>query len=115
MGHARRAQGQDRRHLGGKPRHRPWHRARLRARGRADRAGLVVRAESAAAAKAIAAEGPEPLTVAGDLRRLDACERLFNAVNDRFHRCDVLVSNAGATRAARSSISPTRLGSTATR
>lgn len=53
----------------------------------------------AVAAKAIAAEGPEPLTVAGDLRRLDACERLFNAVNDRFRRCDVLVNNAGATRA----------------
>ena len=31
--------------------------------------------------------------------RLDACERLFNTVNDRFHRCDVLVNNAGATRA----------------
>jgi NAD(P)-dependent dehydrogenase (short-subunit alcohol dehydrogenase family) len=53
----------------------------------------------AAAAKAIAAEGPEPLVVAGDLRRLDGCERLFDAVNDRFHRCDVLVNNAGATRA----------------
>jgi 3-oxoacyl-[acyl-carrier protein] reductase len=53
----------------------------------------------AAAAKAIAAEGPEPFTVAGDLRRLDACERLFGAVNERFQRCDVLVNNAGATRA----------------
>jgi NAD(P)-dependent dehydrogenase (short-subunit alcohol dehydrogenase family) len=53
----------------------------------------------AAAAKAIAAEGPEPFTVAGDLRQLDACERLFGAVNERFRRCDVLVNNAGATRA----------------
>jgi 3-oxoacyl-[acyl-carrier protein] reductase len=53
----------------------------------------------AAAAKAIAAEGPEPFTVAGDLRQLDACERLFGAVNERFQRCDVLVNNAGATRA----------------
>ncbi len=53
----------------------------------------------AAAAKAIAAEGPEPLTVAGDLRRLDACEGVFGAVNERFGRCDVLVNNAGATRA----------------
>ena len=53
----------------------------------------------AAAAKAVAAVGPQPLTVAGDLRRLDACERLFAEVNDRFRRCDVLVNNAGATRA----------------
>src|SRR5437870_12801981 len=53
----------------------------------------------AAAAKAVAAEGPEPLTVAGDLRKLDACEQLFAQVDARFHRCDVLVNNAGATRA----------------
>lgn len=52
-----------------------------------------------AAANAIAAEGPEPLTVAGDLRQLEGCERLFKLVNDRFRRCDVLVNNAGATRA----------------
>ena len=53
----------------------------------------------AAAAKAVAAEGPPPLTVAGDLRKLEACEQLFKRVNERFHRCDVLVNNAGATRA----------------
>ena len=53
----------------------------------------------AVAAKAIAAEGPEPLTVAGDLRTLAACEQLFQRVNERFQRCDVLVNNAGATRA----------------
>jgi 3-oxoacyl-[acyl-carrier protein] reductase len=53
----------------------------------------------AVAAKAIAAEGPEPLTVAGDLRTLAACEQLFQRVNERFGRCDVLVNNAGATRA----------------
>jgi 3-oxoacyl-[acyl-carrier protein] reductase len=53
----------------------------------------------AAAAKAIAAEGPQPLTVAGDLRKLEACEQLFKRVNERFQRCDVLVNNAGATRA----------------
>ena len=53
----------------------------------------------AAAAKAIAAEGPQPLTVAGDLRNLEACEQLFRRVNERFQRCDVLVNNAGATRA----------------
>jgi NAD(P)-dependent dehydrogenase (short-subunit alcohol dehydrogenase family) len=53
----------------------------------------------AAAAKAIAAEGSQPLTVAGDLRKLEACEQLFKRVNERFQRCDVLVNNAGATRA----------------
>src|SRR5262245_29933114 len=53
----------------------------------------------AVAAKAIAAEGPEPMTVAGDLRKIEACEQLFQRVNERFGRCDVLVNNAGATRA----------------
>ena len=53
----------------------------------------------AVAAKAIAAQGPEPFTVAGDLRTLAACEQLFARVNERFARCDVLVNNAGATRA----------------
>ena len=53
----------------------------------------------AAAAKAVATEGPQPLTVAGDLRKLEACEQLFKRVNERFQRCDVLVNNAGATRA----------------
>src|SRR5258708_8345075 len=52
----------------------------------------------AAAAKAVAAEGPPPLTVAGDLRKLEACEQLFKRVNERFQRCDALVNNAGATR-----------------
>src|SRR5436309_9870914 len=53
----------------------------------------------AAAAKAVAAAGSAPLTVAGDLRTLAGCEQVFKHVNDRFHRCDVLVNNAGATRA----------------
>ncbi len=53
----------------------------------------------AAAAKAVAAEGPEPLTVAGDLRQLQGCEQLVKRVSERFKRCDVLVNNAGATRA----------------
>ena len=53
----------------------------------------------AAAAKAIAAAGPAPLIVAGDLRKLDACERVLSQVKERFGRCDVLVNNAGATRA----------------
>src|SRR5215218_3451083 len=43
--------------------------------------------------------GPEPLTVAGDLRTLAACEQVFNKVRERFGRCDILVNNAGATRA----------------
>jgi 3-oxoacyl-[acyl-carrier protein] reductase len=53
----------------------------------------------AAAAKVVAAEGPEPMTVAGDLRRLEGCQQLFKRVGERFQRCDVLVNNAGATRA----------------
>ena len=42
---------------------------------------------------------PEPLTVAGDLRKLAGCEQVFERVNERFKRCDILVNNAGATRA----------------
>ncbi|MFL6796255.1 MAG: SDR family oxidoreductase [Xanthobacteraceae bacterium] len=53
----------------------------------------------AAAAKTVAAAGPEPFTVAGDLRKLETCELVFRKVSERFHRCDVLVNNAGATRA----------------
>jgi 3-oxoacyl-[acyl-carrier protein] reductase len=53
----------------------------------------------AVAAKAIATEGPEPLTVAGDLRTLEACEQVLRHVKERFQRCDVLINNAGATRA----------------
>jgi 3-oxoacyl-[acyl-carrier protein] reductase len=53
----------------------------------------------AAAANAVAAQGAPPVTVAGDLRTLAACEQLFRRVNESFGRCDVLVNNAGATRA----------------
>jgi 3-oxoacyl-[acyl-carrier protein] reductase len=54
----------------------------------------------AAAAKTVTqAGGPAPLTVAGDLRELKGCQQLFNQVNERFKRCDVLINNAGATRA----------------
>jgi 3-oxoacyl-[acyl-carrier protein] reductase len=53
----------------------------------------------AAAAKAIAAQGPEPLMVAGDLRQLESCEAVFARVNERLGRCDVLINNAGRTRA----------------
>jgi 3-oxoacyl-[acyl-carrier protein] reductase len=51
-----------------------------------------------AAAKAVAAGGPAPMTVAGDLRTLAGCEQLFAQVSERFQRCDVLVNNAGATK-----------------
>ncbi len=51
-----------------------------------------------AAAKAVAAAGPAPMTVAGDLRTLAGCEQLFARVSERFQRCDVLVNNAGATK-----------------
>ena len=53
----------------------------------------------AAAARVIGAQGEQPVTVAGDLRTLAACEQLFRRVNESFGRCDVLVNNAGATRA----------------
>jgi 3-oxoacyl-[acyl-carrier protein] reductase len=50
-------------------------------------------------AKAVAAAGgPAPMTIAGDLRTLAACEQVFAKVNERFKRCDVLINNAGATR-----------------
>ncbi|HEY1474900.1 MAG TPA: SDR family oxidoreductase [Pseudolabrys sp.] len=53
----------------------------------------------AAGAKAVAAAGgPEPMTVAGDLRQLSACEQVFARVKERFERCDVLVNSAGATK-----------------
>ena len=51
-----------------------------------------------AAAKAVAAAGPAPMTVAGDLRTLAGCEQLFAQVSERFRGCDVLVNNAGATK-----------------
>jgi len=51
----------------------------------------------ATAAKAMTG-GPNPVTIAGDLRTLAGCEQLFKAVNEKFKRCDVLVNNAGATR-----------------
>src|SRR5947209_13179579 len=53
----------------------------------------------AAAASAIANQGPRPLTVAGDLRTLAGCEQVFKRANESVGRCDILVYNAGATRA----------------
>jgi 3-oxoacyl-[acyl-carrier protein] reductase len=55
-------------------------------------------ANLAEGAKAVAAVGPEPMTVAGDLRTLAGCEQVFAKVSERFKRCDVLVNNAGATK-----------------
>jgi NAD(P)-dependent dehydrogenase (short-subunit alcohol dehydrogenase family) len=56
-------------------------------------------ANLAEGAKAVAASGgPEPMTIAGDLRQLSACEQVFAKVNERFKRCDVLINNAGATK-----------------
>lgn len=46
----------------------------------------------------VAAGGPAPLTVPGDLRTAGGCASLFTQVSERFGRCDVLVNNAGATR-----------------
>jgi len=56
-------------------------------------------ANLAEGAKAVAAAGgPEPMTIAGDLRTLSGCEQVFTKVNERFRCCDVLVNNAGATK-----------------
>ena len=52
-----------------------------------------------AAAKTIGAAGAAPLAIAADLRTLDGCQKVFDAVRDRFDRCDILVCSAGATRA----------------
>ena len=56
-------------------------------------------ANLAVAAKAVAAEGPEPLTIAADLRELSGCEQVLARVKERFNRCDILINNAGRTRA----------------
>ena len=57
-------------------------------------------ANLAAAAEAIKKSGAaEPMTCAGDLRQLDACQQLFKTVSERHGRCDILVNSAGATRA----------------
>src|SRR6185369_10852592 len=51
-----------------------------------------------AAVMAIGNSGPKPLTFAGDLRTLAACEALHAFVKDKAGRTDVLVNNAGATK-----------------
>ena len=84
---------------GGEQRHRPRHRARVCARGRADRAGLLVGAQSGGGRQG----GGRGGAGADHGRRRSAqargCQQVFKRVNERFQRCDVLVNNAGATRA----------------
>ncbi len=53
----------------------------------------------AAAGKTIAEAGLAPLVIEADLRSLDGCRSAFNAVKEKFNRCDILVCSAGATRA----------------
>jgi 3-oxoacyl-[acyl-carrier protein] reductase len=54
----------------------------------------------AAAAKLVAqAGGAEPMMVAADLRTIEGCKQLFTRVEERHKRCDILINNAGATRA----------------
>jgi 3-oxoacyl-[acyl-carrier protein] reductase len=54
----------------------------------------------AAAGKTVAAAGgPPPVAVAADLRKLEGCQQVFEAVKEKFNRCDILVCSAGATRA----------------
>src|SRR5882672_10182570 len=45
------------------------------------------------------AGGAEPMTVAADLRTIEGCKQVFTQVSERHQRCDVLINNAGATRA----------------
>jgi 3-oxoacyl-[acyl-carrier protein] reductase len=65
----------------------------------------LVLAASSAANLASAAEmikqngGAEPMTCAGDLRTLEACEQVFKTVSETHGRIDILVNCAGATRA----------------
>ena len=79
--------------------------AALRRRSRAKARSCVLASSSAdnlaAAAKAIAADGLEPLTVAADLRELAGCEQVLARVKERFGRCDILINNAGRTRAGK--------------
>jgi 3-oxoacyl-[acyl-carrier protein] reductase len=56
-------------------------------------------ANLASAAKIVAAAGTAPMTVVGDLKKLDGVQALFNKVKEKFNKCDILVNSAGATRA----------------
>ena len=58
------------------------------------------RANLDAAAAAIGAQGAaRPDVCAADLRREDGCAAVFEFVNAKHGRCDILVNSAGATRA----------------
>src|SRR6185437_5626956 len=49
----------------------------------------------AAAGKTVAAAGgPAPLAITADLRKLEGCQQVFNAVKGKFNRCDILVCSA---------------------
>jgi len=50
------------------------------------------------AAQEIGNSGTKPLTFAGDLKTLEACEALHAFVQEKLGRCDALINNAGATR-----------------
>jgi 3-oxoacyl-[acyl-carrier protein] reductase len=57
-------------------------------------------ANLASAAKTVsAAGGPAPLPIAVDLRKLEGCQQVFDTVQEKFKRCDILVNCAGATKA----------------
>ncbi len=42
----------------------------------------------ASAVKTIGAAGLAPLTITADLRTLEGCQQVFDAVRDKFKRCD---------------------------
>jgi 3-oxoacyl-[acyl-carrier protein] reductase len=71
------------------------------ARGGAQTVIVSSSADNLAAAGKIvvAAGGPPPLTLEADLRKLEGCQQVFDAVKAKFGRCDILVCSAGATRA----------------
>ncbi len=47
----------------------------------------------------VSAGGLKPLSIAGDLRTLEACTAVHRATDKAYGRCDVLVTSAGATKA----------------
>ena len=71
------------------------------ARGGAQTVIVSSSAENLAAASKTIAEvgGPAPFAIKADLRNLEGCQEVFDAVKSKFNRCDILVCSAGATRA----------------
>jgi NAD(P)-dependent dehydrogenase (short-subunit alcohol dehydrogenase family) len=71
------------------------------ARGGAQTVIVSSSAENLAAASKTIAEagGPAALAIKADLRNLDGCQQVLDAVKSKFNRCDILVCSAGATRA----------------